>query len=107
MRSAKHGDSPSGYDREIRPRPSRAVSDSQPFRMMSAVNAARQRYWRLPAVAHTDDPRTAYSRIISATALTEPAIDYDAAVHLAALALNLIAAVDRAQEASPATGEPG
>lgn len=74
------------------------------FRMMGVVNQARLRYWALPAVVHTDDPRTAYGRVLSATVGDGPSFSHESAVNLAALALSLVAAVERSEQASPFTG---
>jgi hypothetical protein len=78
--------------------------DQDYFRMMRAVNDARQRYWTLPPTVHTDDPRTAIGRVAGAVMTFRRESTYNDAVQLAALALNLVAAVDCAESVRVDTG---
>jgi hypothetical protein len=62
-----------------------------------AIHAVTSRYYELPPLVHTDTPRTVYSRIISATLTPRIPLSHGQAVHLAALAVALVVAVDRAE----------
>lgn len=68
-----------------------------------ALAAVQRRLGHLPARVHTDDPRTAFSRLY-AFVMDWDGLDYGDAVHATALAVALVAAIDRAENARVDTG---
>jgi hypothetical protein len=107
MRSRKQSDSPSDATRDVYPlrKPPADPEGQDYFAMMRAVRDARLRYWALPNVVHTDDPRTALGRVAGAVQVFRAEVDsHEQAVQLAALALSLVAVTERAEAADHTTG---
>jgi hypothetical protein len=67
-----------------------------------ALEAVRRTHAALPANVHGEDPRTLQSRILAGH-MRAPS--YDEALHLAALSVALVVAIDRAECMDITTGE--
>ena len=79
---------------------------NNPFERMAAVNTVRVAYWNLPERVHGDDPRTVFSRLLGACGnVSKRGTSHEDSVRLAALAVALVAAVERAEEASVTAGD--
>lgn len=99
MRSAKQSDSPSGATRDVYPLRGRVHGPDLPDYSFRVLARAKRLLATNPHLAG-EDPRVLFSRLVVPVAV----VDYEGALTRAAMAVLLVAAVDRAEQADPFTG---